>query len=264
MSGVIYEKKGPIAVITINRPEVMNSIDVETNEELKKTWFDFRDDDSLRVAILTGAGAKSFSAGADLAKWAPYYAKLSPAEKRKISETEPGFGIITRNFVCYKPIIAAINGICIAGGTEMALASDLKIASEDSTFGLSEVRWAIIPGAGGTQRLPRSIPVCKAMEMILMAKTIKAQEALELGLINKVVPKDQVMSAAMEWAEKICQMGPLAIRAAKICITQGLNMTLEDGLKLEAHYAEYIVGTEDAVEGPMSFVEKRKPNFKGR
>ena len=264
MSGVIYEKKGPIAIITINRPEVMNSLDVETNQELKNAWFDFRDDDNLKVAVLTGAGSKAFSAGADLAKWAPYYAKLTPAQKRKLSEEEVGFGVITRNFVCWKPIIAAINGICIAGGTEMALASDLKIASEDATFGLSEVRWAIIPGAGGTQRLPRHIPLCKAMEMILMAKTIKAQEALELGLINKVVPKDQVLPAAMEWAEKICQMGPLAIRAAKICIMQGLNMTLEEGLKLETFYAEYIIGTEDAIEGPMSFVEKRKPNFKGR
>ncbi|MCU0822479.1 MAG: enoyl-CoA hydratase-related protein [Spirochaetes bacterium] len=264
MSGVIYEKKGPIAVITINRPEVMNSLDVETNMELKKTWFEFRDDDSLKVAILTGAGDRAFSAGADLARWAPYYAKLTPAEKRRLSEEEVGFGVITRNFVCWKPIIAAINGICIAGGTEMALASDLKIASEDSTFGLSEVRWAIIPGAGGTQRLPRNIPLCKAMEMILMAKTIKAPEALELGLINKVVPRDQVMSTAVEWAERICQMGPLAIRAAKMCVMQGLDKTLEDGLKLEASYAEYIIGTEDAVEGPMAFVEKRKPNFKAR
>ncbi len=261
---VIYEKKGAIAIITINRPEVMNAIDVETNEELKKAWFDFRDNDDLRVAILTGAGDKSFSSGADLQKWAPHFSSMSSADKRRNSETEPGFGIITKNFECWKPIISAINGICLAGGTEMALASDLKVASEDSTFGLTEVKWAIIPGAGGTQRLPRAIPLAKAMEMILLAKRISAQEALELGLINTVVPKDKVMSTAMEWAEKICEMGPLAIRAAKICIMQGLDKTLEEGLKLESFYSEYITGTEDSVEGPMSFVEKRKPDFKGR
>lgn len=264
MSGVIYEKKDGIAIITINRPEVMNSIDIETNEELKKAWFDFRDDDNMKVAVLTGAGDRAFSAGADLAKWAPYFSSLTPAEKRRISEEDPGFGIITRNFQCWKPIIAAIKGIALAGGTEMTLASDLKVASEDATFGLTEVKWAIIPGAGGTQRLPRQVPLSKAMEMILLAKRITAQEALELGLINKVVPKDQVMPTAMEWAERICEMGPLAIRAAKMCIMQGLNKTLEEGLMMEANYSEYIVATEDAVEGPMAFVEKRKPNFKGK
>ncbi len=264
MSNVIYEKKGAIAIITINRPEVMNCIDIETNNELKEAWFDYRDNDDLRVAILTGAGEKAFSAGADLQKWAPHFAAMSAADKRKYSETQPGFGIITKNFECHKPIIAAINGIALAGGTEMTLASDLSVASEHSTFGLTEVKWAIIPGAGGTQRLPRAIPLSKAMEMILLAKKITAQEALELGIINKVVPKGEVMSAAMEWAEKICEMGPLAVRAAKVCIMKGLNMSLEDGLKLEDYYAEYITTTEDSVEGPMSFVEKRKPNFKGK
>ncbi len=264
MSNVIYEKKDQIATITINRPEVMNCIDLETNDELKEAWYDFRDNDDLRVAILTGAGDKAFSAGADLAKLAPHYSSLTPADKRKMSETQPGFGVITKNFECFKPIIAAINGFCLAGGTEMALATDLRIASEDSIFGLTEVKWAIIPGAGGTQRLPRAVPLCKAMEMILMGKKIGAQEALELGLINKIVSKDQVMPTAIEWAERICEMGPLAIRAAKVCITKGLNMSLEEGLKLEDYYAEYITTTEDAVEGPMSFVEKRKPNFKGR
>lgn len=262
--GINYEKKGAIAYITINRPGKMNAIDRKTHEEFKRAWFDFRDNDDLLVAVLTGAGDKAFSAGADLKDWIPFYKNLSPVERRIRAESMPGFGIITKNFRCWKPIIAAINGFCLAGGTEMALACDLKIASKDATFGLTEVRWGIIPGGGGTQRLPRAIPLCKAMEMILAAETIDANEAYRIGLVNKVVPNDQVLPVATELAEKICQMGPLAVRAAKACIIQGLDMSLEEGLRLEDHYSEYLFSTEDAEEGPKAFAEKRLPRFVGR
>src|SRR6185312_12935982 len=159
--GVIYEKRERVAYITINRPEARNAIDIETGQELSKAWSDFRDDDDLWIAVLTGAGEKSFSAGADLKSLIPSLTKAGPTT----TETnDGGFGGITRGFECWKPMIAAINGHCIAGGFEMMLACDLRIASENATFGLAEVRWGIIPGAGGTQRLPRAIPLAKAME----------------------------------------------------------------------------------------------------
>jgi enoyl-CoA hydratase/carnithine racemase len=261
---IIYEKKDKIAIITINRPEAMNAIDPETTEELSKAWMDFRDDPSLWVAILTGAGDKAFSAGADLKKMIPFLATLSPFQRREQEEKGPGFGGITRGLNIWKPTIAAINGFCLAGGLEMALACDIRVAAEHATFGLMEVSRGIIPGAGGTQRLPRMIPLAKAMEMILLAQRIDAQEALRLGLVNRVVSLPKVMPTAMEIAEAILQNGPLAVRAAKEAIIRGLSMPLEEGLRLEGVLQSYLLKTEDAVEGPRAFAEKRKPQFKAK
>ncbi len=261
---IIYEKKDKIAIITINRPEAMNAIDPETSEELGKTWTDFRDDPNLWVAILTGAGGKAFSAGADLKKMIPFLAKLSPFERKEREDKFPGFGAITRNLNIWKPMIAAINGFCLAGGLEMAISCDLRVAADHATFGLLEVSRGIIPGAGGTQRLPRMIPVAKAVEMILMAQRIDAQEALRLGLINRVVPAPEVMPTALKMAETILQNGPLAVRAAKEAIVRGLSLPLEEGLRLESVLQSYLLRTEDAVEGPKAFAEKRKPTFKAR
>lgn len=261
---IIYEKKGRIAMITINRPEAMNAIDPETSEELGKAWLDFRDDPNLWVAILTGAGDKAFSAGADLKKMIPFLATLSPFERKEREDKFPGFGGITRNLNIWKPMIAAINGFCLAGGLEMALACDLRVAAEHATFGLVEVSRGIIPGAGGTQRLPRMIPVAKALEMILMAKRIDAQEALRLGLVNKVVPASEVMPTAMQMAEAILENAPLAVRAAKEAIIRGLSLPLDEGLRLESTLQSYLLRTEDAIEGPKAFAEKRKPRYKAR
>lgn len=261
---IIYEKKDKIAIITINRPEAMNAIDPETSEELGKAWTDFRDDPNLWVAILTGAGEKAFSAGADLKKMIPFLGKLSPFERKEREDKFPGFGGITRNLNIWKPIIAAINGFCLAGGLEMAISCDLRIAAEHATFGLLEVSRGIIPGAGGTQRLPRMIPITKAMEIILMAQRIDAQEALRLGLVNRVVPAPEVMPTALKMAEAILQNGPLAVRAAKEAIIRGLSLPLEEGLRLESVLQSYLLKTEDAIEGPKAFAEKRKPNFKAR
>lgn len=261
---IIYDKKGRIAIITINRPEAMNAIDPETSEELGKAWIDFRDDPNLWVAILTGAGDKAFSAGADLKKMIPFLAQLSPFERKEREDKFPGFGGITRNLNIWKPIIAAINGFCLAGGLEMALACDIRVAAEHATFGLVEVSRGIIPGAGGTQRLPRIIPLTKAMEMILMAKRIDAQEALRLGLVNKVVPGPEVMPTALQMAEAILENAPLAVRAAKEAIIRGLSLPLEEGLRLESTLQSYLLRTEDAHEGPKAFAEKRKPQYKAR
>jgi len=261
---IIYEKKGKMAIITINRPEAMNAIDPETSEELGKAWMDFRDDPNLWVAILTGAGDKAFSAGADLKKMIPMLATLSPFERKEREDKFPGFGGITRNLNIWKPMIAAINGFCLAGGLEMALSCDLRVAAEHATFGLLEVSRGIIPGAGGTQRLPRMIPIAKAMEMILMAKRIDAQEALRLGLVNKVVPGPEVMPAAIQMAEAILENAPLAVRAAKEAIIRGLSLPLEEGLRVESTLQSYLLRTEDAIEGPKAFAEKRKPQYKAK
>jgi E-phenylitaconyl-CoA hydratase len=161
-------------------------------------------------------------------------------------------------------MIAAINGHCLAGGMEQALACDIRISAPHATFGLPEVRWGIFPGAGGTQRLPRTVSLAKAMEIILMAKNLTAEEALQAGLINAVVPATELMPTARKWAETICERGPLAVRAAKEAILRGLSMSLPDGLRLEAFLSGTLRGTEDAVEGPKAFAEKRKPNFQAR
>lgn len=261
---IIYEKKERIAIITINRPEVRNALDFEAIEALNKAWIDFRDDPNLWVAIITGAGDKAFSAGADVRKIGEFYSKLSSAERLEMAEKEPGLGGITRNLEIWKPIIAAINGYCLAGGMEIALSCDIRIASENAVFGLTEARLGIMPGAGGTQRLPRLIPLAKALEMMLLAKRLDAQEALQIGLVNKVVPLSELMSTAMEMAQTICERGPLAVRAIKKAVLRGLEMPLREGLLLEQYLAEPLRQSEDAKEGIRAFIEKRKPEFKGK
>ena len=258
---ILYEKRGRVAYITINRPEARNAVDPETLQELSNAWIDFRDDDNLWIGVLTGAGNQSFSAGADLKTLIPRLTGAIPGGGEAIPG---GFGGITRGFECWKPMIAAINGHCFAGGFEMMLACDLRIASENAVFGLTEVSWGIIPAAGGTQRLPRSIPLAKAMEMILTARRISAQEALELGLINKVVPQAELMEEVERWIATLLERGPLALRAAKQAILQGLSMPLDEGMQLEQRLMAGLLKTEDAREGPLAFAQKRKPEFKAR
>jgi E-phenylitaconyl-CoA hydratase len=257
---VLYAQQGHVVTLTINRPDAMNAIDPETHQALIEAWTRFRDDESAWVAIFTGAGEKSFSAGADLKKMIP----AAFGEGRRRSHNDRGLGGITRGLEIWKPMIAAINGHCLAGGMELALACDLRLAVPHATFGLPEVRWAIMPGAGGTQRLPRAIPLAKAMELILMARTMTAEEALRWGLVNAVVPPADLLRTAREWADTICERGPLAVRAAKEATLRGLTMPLADGLRLEAFLSGTLRGTADAVEGPKAFAEKRKPNFQAR
>jgi enoyl-CoA hydratase/carnithine racemase len=260
MPTVLYEQTDRTVTITLNRPEAMNAIDPETDQALVDAWTRFRDDDSAWVAILTGAGERAFSAGADLKKMIPAAVARGGAGRHN----ERGLGGITRGMEIWKPMIAAINGFCLAGGLEQALACDLRIAAPHATFGLTEVRWAIMPGAGGTQRLPRAVPLARAMEMILMARTLTAEQALSCGLINAVVPLPELLPAARRWAEELCGLGPLGVRAAKEAVLRGLTMPLDDGLRLEAFLSGTLRGTEDAVEGPKAFAEKRKPEFKAR
>ena len=258
--GILYDKRERVAYITINRPEARNAIDFETEQELSNAWTDFRDDENLWIAVITGSGDKSFSAGADLKSFIPM---LTGKSQNREQVSSGGFGSITQGFECWKPIIAAINGHCFAGGFEIMLACDLRIAAENAVFGQTEVRWGIIPGAGGTQRLPRSIPLAKAMEIILMGETITAEEAHRIGLINKVVPQSELMNEVERWVGILLERGPLALRAAKQAMLQGLSLPLDDGMQLEHKLFASLLQTEDAREGPLAFVQKRKPNFKG-
>jgi E-phenylitaconyl-CoA hydratase len=257
---ILFERRDRIAVVTINRPDRMNAINPQTSAELHDAWSRFRDDPELWVAILTGAGDRAFSAGNDLVHTAQAGRSTAAAS---LPRNVP-FGGNTRRMETWKPAIAAINGYCLAGGLEMALACDIRIAAEHAQFGLPEVTWAIIPGAGGTQRLPRMVPVGVAMDMILTAERIDAQAAYRWGLVSRLVPADQLMATAFQVAETICTRGPLAVRAAKESILRGLNMSIEQGLGLEELLGRQVGRSEDAREGPRAFAEKRKPEFKGQ
>jgi E-phenylitaconyl-CoA hydratase len=254
---VDYEKEGRVAIFTINRPEAMNALNMQTVRELLEALVDFRDDPELWVGIITGAGEKAFCGGADIKDTLPFM---------KEHRTDPWSfpPTIMRGFELWKPLIAAINGWALGGGLEIALACDLRIASENARLGTTEVNLGLIPGWGGTQRLPRMVPYCKAAEILLMGRPIDAQEAYRIGLINKVVPQEKVMPTAKEWAEVICQAGPLAVRAAKEAMIRGYSLTLEDGLRLENSLVAYLMGTEDFAEGTTAFVEKRKPVYKAK
>ena len=253
-----YQKEGKIAIFTINRPEALNSINVPTARELHEAILDFRDDPELWVGIITGAGDRAFCAGADIKDMLPFLKENLQNRPWAMPDTP------MRGLELWKPLIAAINGLALGGGLEIALACDLRIASEKARFGTPEVTLGLIPGWGGTQRLPRMVPSCKAAELLLMGKPIDAQEAYRIGLVNIVVPPESVMPTARKWAETICQAGPLAVRAAKEAMLRGSSLTLEDGLRLENALEAYLMSTKDFTEGIDAFGEKRKPDFKGK
>ena len=257
-ANITYERRDRIALITLNRPDRLNAIDGDTSVELREAFSSFRDDPEQWVVILTGTGEKSFSTGADLVAMA-----RSMAEGRGVGLSVP-FAGITRDFECWKPIIAAINGYCLAGGLELALCCDIRIAAEHAQFGLPEVTRAIIPGAGGTQRLPRAVPSAAAMHLLLTGGRFDAAWALRFGLVTEVLPADRLLPRALEIAEEICRNGPLAVRAVKQAALQGRDRSLNEGLDLEAEFAREVLRSEDAREGPRAFAEKRPPVYRGR
>ena len=268
MPAVVYEKKGGIAYIILNRPEVHNALDAEVVVRLAEAWQDFADDDSLRVAIITGAGDRAFSSGADLRKLIPLMAGARQPgdeyEEKLMSNRRLINVALLRGFDLYKPIIAAINGYCLAGGTEIIQATDIRIAAQHATFGLTEVKRAIIPSGGSMVRLPRQIPFCKAMEVLLVGDSMSAEEAHRIGLVNQVVSPGKLMEMAEEFAGKIAENGPLAVRKIKETVLKALGRPVNEGYALEDEAARVIMGSEDAREGPRAFAEKRPPRYVGR
>ena len=253
-----YNKEGRVAIFTINHPEALNAMNVQGLRELSEAMAEFRDDPELWVGIITGAGDRAFCAGADIKDLLPFLKENLQNKPWAVPDTP------IRGLELWKPLIAAVNGLALGGGLEIVLACDIRIASEKARFGVPEITLGLIPGWGGTQRIPRMVPWCKAAELLLMGRPIDAQEAYRIGLVNKVVPPEEVLTTAKEWAEIICQSGPLAVRAAKEAMTRGSSMSLEDGLRLEISLEAYLLQTEDFAEGTAAFVEKRKPDFKAK
>jgi enoyl-CoA hydratase/carnithine racemase len=254
MSKVLFEARDGIAIVTINRPERLNACDFETYGLLADAWTRFRDDPELRVAILTGSGDRAFCAGSDIKS---NYAENRAAEE-PVNRLFPVLATMT------KPIIAAIHGHCNGGGLEQALACDMRVASTNAQFGLGEVRLGLLPGGGGTQRLPRLIPLGRALELLYTGSRIGAEEAWRLGLVDHLVPPERVLAKSLEIAGEICKSAPLAVEKIREAALGGLDLTLEEGLALEARNFLFLRDTEDSVEGAQAFAEKRTPVWRGR
>lgn len=256
---VLFEPSGRVVKITLNRPEAMNSVNAQLWQEMGEALDRFEKDPDLWVAVITGAGDRSFCAGADL--------KAAAAGEMVISEQMQkwGFAGVVRHYVG-KPVIAAVNGFALGGGTEIALACDLVVASEKSSFGLPEVKWGIIAGAGGLLRMPRQVPLKVAMHCVMTGEPLTADQAMEWGLVNAVVPHAEVVPAALALAERICQNAPVAVRASKEIIYRGLDAPLDfpgDAWSVNERYTQLVMQSLDAREGPRAFAEKRRPSWKG-
>ncbi|MEY9865663.1 enoyl-CoA hydratase [Peribacillus sp. B2I2] len=258
MSKVIYKVVNQIGYVTVNRPDVLNCFDYETLSELQEVIDAVYTDGDIRVVIFTGAGEKAFSAGADLKE----RKALNDAEvRRNVKAIRDVFNSIAG---LSQPTIAAVNGYALGGGFEWMLSCDFAIAAEGVSLGLTETSWAIIPGAGGTQRLPRLIGEMKAKELIFTAKKLTAEEACQLGILLKVVSRDQLMSACEGLAADIMKNGPIAVKQAKYAITQGMNTDLQTGMAIEGKAYELTIPTQDRLEALLAFSERRKTQFSGK
>ena len=251
------ERDGHLFVVTMNRPEVMNSLHPPANIELEKVFDEFAADPDLWVAIITGAGDRAFSAGNDL--------KFTATHGGRIEINPKGFGGLTARYDNPKPVIAAVNGVAMGGGFEIALACDIIVASANAVFALPEPRVGLAALAGGMHRLPRAIPLKHAMGMLLTGRRVSAEEGYRLGFVNEVVPAGQALAGARRWAEQILACAPLSVRASKQSAYQGLDKSsLEDACKTSYDQVVAMVKSEDFREGPRAFAEKRNPVWKGR
>lgn len=258
MENVKLEIRDAIAYITIDRPKVLNALNAQTVAEIGEAFEQVRHDDAVRVVILTGGGEKAFVAGADINE----LATMNPISGKEVAER--GQRVFTAIERYPKPVIAAVNGFALGGGCELALACHMRIASDKASLGLPEVTLGIIPGYGGTQRMARLLGKGKALELICSGDRISAEEAERIGLVNKVVPADQLIATAEELARKIASRGPLAVRAAIEAVMIGSDMPQDAGLVLEATLFGLLASTSDMKEGMGAFLEKRKASFTGK
>ena len=253
-----YELADGVATITLNRPNVHNAMNDTMRAELTACFTELAQSTDARAIVVTGAGVRAFSAGADIREF------VAPQVPVKFRDARRRVDFRAAMDRCGQPIIAAINGFALGGGLELALACDIRIAGEDSQLGLTEVNLAIIPGGGGTQRLPRLVGRGKALEMILTGARVDAREALRIGLVERVVPTAEVHTSAQALAKMLAERAPVAMRYAKEAVVKGLGMSLEDGLRLENDLSTLLRTTEDRLEGAKAFLEKRKPRFTGQ
>src|ERR1700758_3220087 len=254
---LLYEKKGAIAYVTLNRPKVLNALNQRTWENLQTAFENARDDAEVRGVILTGAGDKAFIAGADISD----LAHITAVEAQKSSS----YGQAVLNLIenLGKPVIAAVNGFALGGGCETAMACTVRLAVETAKFGQPEVTLGLVPGGGGTQRLPRLIGKGRALHLILSGEMISAQEAFRIGLVNEIVPAGDLLSRAEMILRKIASNAPMAVKFALTAVNKGLETSQDEGLLLEASYFGLCAGTEDKKEGTSAFLEKRPPQFRG-
>jgi enoyl-CoA hydratase/carnithine racemase len=255
---LLKEVSDGVALLTLNRPEVMNSFNFALLHALDEEIDRLDRDAAVRVIIITGAGAKAFAAGADLKERLAY----SPEQVKEFIFTIRN--LFTRIEYLRKPVIAAVNGVALGGGTELAMACDIRIASTNASMGQTETRLAIIPGAGGTQRLPRLVGKGLAKELIFTGRRVGAEEALRIGLVNQVCPPDELLNEARKMAAMICETGPIAIEQAKYAINYGMETDLHTGLAIESNAYWVCIPTEDRLEGLAAFREKRKPVYQGK
>ena len=258
-----------VALITIDRPEAKNSLDLYHFRDLANAWRRFRDDDAAWVAIITGVG-RNFMAGADLKTYIPQITalqeKISTGEVEEIDgcRLRDGTDAVLRSLRIFKPIIAAVNGPCVAGGMEMLGGVDIRVASPDATFGVMEPKRGLFAGGGTTARLPRQLAFPAAMEFLLTAEAFPARRALELGLLNEVVPEDGLLDRSRSWAARITANAPLAVQATKESVLRGMAVDLKAAFQIENELAGKVFASEDAKEGPRAFAEKRAPEWTGR
>ncbi|HKZ05234.1 MAG TPA: enoyl-CoA hydratase-related protein [Methylomirabilota bacterium] len=253
-----YEVAEHVAAVTLNRPEVHNAMNNAMRRELTEVFMRLAADDSVRVVLITGAGDRAFSAGADIREFVEPLVPTRFREERKRIDFRQAMDR------CPQPIIAAIRGYAFGGGLELALACDIRIAADDARLGLTEIDLAIIPGGGGTQRLPRLIGRGKALEMILTGMRVSAEEAFRIGLVERVIPAAELTTAALAFARSIAAKAPIALRYAKEAVVGGLALPLADGIRLEGDLSTLLRTTEDRLEGARAFLEKRKPSWSGR
>lgn len=264
---LLVDVRDGIAVLIMNRPDKRNALSPEMLVRLARAWRQVRDEDSIRVAVLTGTGDKAFCAGADLGRLITLMTRQRGPEdewdEALLSDKAAFADGLLRGFVLDKPVVSAIQGDALAGGTELVLATDLRVAAEGVTVGLTEVARGLIPGGGGVSRLPRQVPRAKAMEILLLGQPMPVAEAWRIGLVNEVLAREQVLDRALELAGRIAGNGPLAVRAVKEAVRRSEGTSLEEALRIESEVGVPVFTSKDAIEGPLAFMEKRPPEFTG-